>query len=336
MKTFGDKIIFLLAALLATGASALSPALAQTLPVTTAQEMPALDQLAQPAIPAPRPAVPALQLAAPALDGKEVLPAPVADMAAVGDVPAELALVKSAAPLDSPASSSKKAKTAKKKKKGGATETSAQKAVVAPAPKKVLVIRKDHNEDDFNARLTTARMALSRGRPAAAVELFNTLYASNPNNKQVLMGRAVALQQAGQGEEALEAYELVLNNDPKNIEALTNMLGILRNQDQASAVEQLMQLQEIYPYNADIAAQLGMVYGSTGDYQSAVKYLEMADALKPGNIGILYNRAVAYDHMGQMQRAAELYRQALLLAGEGTTDAGFPVDAVKRRLAAIH
>jgi Flp pilus assembly protein TadD len=78
-----------------------------------------------------------------------------------------------------------------------------------------------------------------------------------------------------------------------------------------------------------------MVYGQTGDYEKAIKYLDMADALKPGSAVVLYNKAVAYDHMGRVNEAANLYRQILLLASDGSLDQSFPVESVRQRLATI-
>lgn len=209
-------------------------------------------------------------------------------------------------------------------------------ADAALPPARYLVVKKDHDEDDFDSRLTTARTALAHGRTESALGMFNSLYESNPDDKRVLMGRAVAMQKSGQNTEALAAYEAVLGNDPKNIEALTNMLGILKVQDPASALDKLLQLQEVYPYNADVAAQLGMAYGTSGDYPKALKYLEMADTLKPSNMGVLYNKAVVYDRMGRTQQAADLYRQVLQLADSSAPDQGAPIETIKKRLTTIH
>jgi tetratricopeptide (TPR) repeat protein len=150
------------------------------------------------------------------------------------------------------------------------------------------------------------------------------------------MGRAVALQKLGQDDAALAAYESVLNNDPKNLEALTNMLGLLKKKDPKLAIEKLGQLRETYPYNADITAQLGIAYGSAGQFEDALKYLDMAEALSPGSASVLYNRAVLYDRMGRAQQAGDLYRQIVRMAAEGNLDQTLPLEAIRRRLAVLH
>lgn len=208
-------------------------------------------------------------------------------------------------------------------------------ATVRPLPKDYLIVKKEHNANDFDARLMAARSALAQGSYQAALEMFDDLYRKTPTDMRVQMGRAVALEKLGQTDEAMNAYQGVLRKDPRNVEAMTNMLGMLKGKDAPTAIRKLQQLRDLYPANADVVAQLGMVYGVAGDYGNAIKYLDMADSLKPGNPTVLYNRAVAYDHMGNTPQAATLYRQILLLASDGDLDESFPLDVVRQRLATM-
>lgn len=216
-----------------------------------------------------------------------------------------------------------------------ADEILGQEAIVRPLPKQYLVVKKDHAAGDIDSRLTAARLALGQNRVQPALELFNQLYKDYPKDNRILMGRAVALQKLGQYEEALAAYEDVLNADPKNLEALTNMLGLIKQQNPGLAVEKLLELREAYPYNADITAQLGIAYAGSKEYTEALKYLDMAEALNPGSSEILYNKAVLYDRMGRAQEAGELYRQIVRMSAEGRIDRALPIEAVKRRLATL-
>lgn len=215
------------------------------------------------------------------------------------------------------------------------TEILSVPANIRPLPNSYLVVKKDRGGEDKKSQLTAARAALMQGRDQAALEIFNTLYEESPRDKKVLMGRAVAMQRLGQSEAAVSAYEEVLRNDPKNVEALTNMLGLMRQQDPHLALEKLQQLQDIYPSNADVAAQLGTAYGMVGKYDDALKYLDMANALKPGRASILYNQAIVYDRMGRAGEAATLYRDLIRMHADGTLDESIPVESIKRRLASI-
>jgi len=208
-------------------------------------------------------------------------------------------------------------------------------ANVRPLPQQYVVVKKEREAEDIESQLTAALSALGQNRYVAALEIFNNIYREHPDNAKVLMGRAVSMQKLGQHAAALGAYEDVLRVDPRNLEALTNMLGILKEQDSQTALFNLKQLRDLYPYNADITAQLGMIYGMVKDYPNAIKYLDMADALKPNDMNILYNKAVAYDKMGESRLAADIYRKIVYRASLGEVERTFPIDAVKRRLASI-
>lgn len=259
---------------------------------------------------------------------------------------AEMAIVQNAAVLDQlsqPNAGTVVAQTSQDTVLNSAAATSAgsldalaeQEAVIRPLPKQYLIVRKSHDAEDVDSRLTAARTALAQNRNSGALELFNELYKDYPRDHRVLMGRAVALQKMGQNDSAISAYEDVLTLQPQNLEALTNMLGLLKVQDPALAVQKLSELQQAYPYNADIAAQLGIAEASQGSYEQAARYLDIADALKPGSASVLYNKAVLYDKMGHLQQAADLYRQVVRMYADGNLDEQLPIEAIKRRLSVI-
>lgn len=211
-----------------------------------------------------------------------------------------------------------------------------QDAIIRPLPEGYVTILKSHDVGDFTSRLTQARVALSDNNNAAALDLFNGLQKDYPKDTRPIMGRAVALQKMGQIDSALAAYEDVLNMDPKNLEALTNMLGLLKNKDPQLALEKLKDLRAAYPYQPDIAAQLGVAYAQSGDYDNALKYLNMAQALAPENAYVLYNQAVLYDKMGQSGKAGDLYRQIVRMYAEGDIKDPLPIDQIKQRLIDLH
>jgi Flp pilus assembly protein TadD len=211
----------------------------------------------------------------------------------------------------------------------------ARQAVVRPVPEDYVVVKKEHDADGIDARLANARSALAQNRNSAAYELFNELSESYPKDRRILTGRAVALQKMGQTDAALAAYEEALTQDPRNVDALNNMLGLLKKQDPALALQKLIELREAYPYSADITAQLAVAYGANADYPQALKYLDMADTLTPGSVYVLYNRAVLYDKMGRVDQASDLYRQIVRMAAEGSIEQNLPIDSIKRRLAVL-
>jgi Flp pilus assembly protein TadD len=208
-------------------------------------------------------------------------------------------------------------------------------AIIRPLPDTYIVVRKTGASGSLGAQLESARAALAQGRYDGALELFDALEKSYPADTQVLMGRAIALQGLGQDAQALTAYEAVLNRQPRNIEALTNMLGLLKGQDPQVALSRLQELRNTYPGNADIAAQLGVAAGTAGDTATALRAFAAAEALAPGDASVLYNKAVVLDRAGRTQEAAALYRAVLARASAGTLTRALPLESIRARLAVL-
>lgn len=210
-----------------------------------------------------------------------------------------------------------------------------EQAVVRPLPDQYLTVKKEQAAESLDSRLATARRALNDGRTAAALQFFNELRMDYPNDTRVLMGRAVTLQRLGQNAEALEGYEDVLVNDPKNLDALTNMLGLIKQQNPQLALEKLTDLRNLYPYNGDITTQLAVAHGQMGNLNESLRYITLAEALKPESSYVLYNKAVLYDRLGRTTEAADMYRTLVRRSADGTLDQALPIESIKSRLATI-
>lgn len=290
------------------------------------------------ATPAPIPSMPAAIQAVPPSGFAQPVTPPLPSVSS-GATPsaAEMAIVQNAAMLDQ---LSQPAPISGMPPSGGAQMTGideilGQEAVVRPLPEEYLIVKKDKQARSKDSILKAARLALSQNRDAAALELFNEMQKEHPDDGQILMGKAITLQKLGQDSEALAVYEEVLSHDPKNVEVLTNMLGLLKAQDPGLALKSLIELQEVYPYNADITAQLAISYAGAGQYEQAMKYLNVADALKPGSAYVLYNRAVLLDKTGHRAEAGDLYRKIIRMHADGDIDISLPIEAIKTRLSTL-
>lgn len=206
-------------------------------------------------------------------------------------------------------------------------------AVVRPLPKKFLILKKSARSKTKDAKVFAAQRAMNEGRYQAAYEMFDRLGEKYKKDKRVLMGKALSLQKIGNTERAIEAYEHVLTHHPKNIDAFTNMLGLLRKQEPGLALEKLIELYEIYPSNEAVLAQLGSTYGYLGRYEEGVRYLDIAITLDRDNISYLYNRAVLLDHLGRRVEAVGAYQMILNMASRTEKFKGtIPLDSIRMRL----
>ena len=176
---------------------------------------------------------------------------------------------------------------------------------------KFIIVNRDQGPQGIDSQIVAANRALKLGQYEAAASMFGTLYAKNPRDPRILMGRAVALQNTGNPELALRTYDQLLNVDHNNTNALVNMLGLLRKQYPEVALRRLTNLYDKYPGNAMIAAQIGVTEADQGQYDDAIKYLGIAASMEPNNAQHQFNMAVIADRAGKREDALKYYEQAL-------------------------
>jgi predicted AlkP superfamily phosphohydrolase/phosphomutase/Tfp pilus assembly protein PilF len=120
--------------------------------------------------------------------------------------------------------------------------------------------------------------------------------------------------EAGRYKEAAAAYRRLLADDPKDASLHTSLAGTL---------------------------------GAMGEYDEAIKHLEMATRLDPLNVEAYHNRAVILERQGRKQQAIELYRRAVkynaqyepsrqaLLRLVGTADVNAPRNEQEKKAFAL-
>lgn len=182
--------------------------------------------------------------------------------------------------------------------------------VMEPA-QKMIVVSKDRNESSEESLLISANRALKLKRYDAALEMFDQLYAKNKRDVRILMGRAVAQQNMGLNESAIQSYEEVLTLKPNNTDAVINMMGLVRKQYPEVALRRLLDLYSKYPSNAGIAAQIGVTNAELGHFDDAMRYLGIASTLEPNNAQHWFNMGIAADRGGSTAEAIKMYERAL-------------------------
>ena len=182
----------------------------------------------------------------------------------------------------------------------------------AVEPGQTLVIVDGVRKPNDKMSITVAAdRALSLGFYDSALNLYTGLAAKNPRDPHVLMGEAVAQQKLGMTDAAIQSYNKVLEVSPNNIDAMVNMLGLIKQKDPTGALQHMLALQDRFPDDAGLAAQIGMAEGESGNYREAVHYLGKAAALQPTNPQHPFNMAIMADRNGDAADAVKFYQQAL-------------------------
>ncbi len=125
----------------------------------------------------------------------------------------------------------------------------------------------------------------------------------------------LAHHQAGQLEQAYDAYQQALRAEPNHPDAL-HLLGMLAHQigDSALALELINLAINAQPASPVFHSNLGNVLQSQGQHEEAIASFRHALALDSGNAVFHYNLGQALQTHGQLHDAAASYRQAITLA----------------------
>lgn len=200
-----------------------------------------------------------------------------------------------------------------------------------------MIVEKGEDNGLIESRLVNANRAASLGSYDAALKFYDELYKKNPSDPRILMGRAVTLQKLGETQKAIDGYRDVLDVEPNNPEAITNLMGLIGKTQPAVALQNLLDLKDRYPRNAAVAAQLGLAYAESGNPQDGLKQLNAAATLQPENPLHFFNMAVIYDRLKDRQNAIRYYEQALdTYSVNGEPSSGsFSREQVYDRLAAL-
>lgn len=188
----------------------------------------------------------------------------------------------------------------------------------------------------LTAQIISANRAVKLGRYDAAKEMYDELYRLNPRDGQILSGRALLLQKMGFADQAISAYEELLDIYPDNTDAIVNLAGLIRKQYPAVALNKLLDLHMKVPNNTAVTAQLGVAYADSGNYVDALRYLGDAASMDPKNALHFYNMAVISEKAGKNSQAVSYYEKALELDaiyGDGKNN--IPREKIYDRLAQI-
>jgi tetratricopeptide (TPR) repeat protein len=198
-----------------------------------------------------------------------------------------------------------------------------------------VVVRETHGAGSREAAVASAQRAMSLGRYASALQIFEDLHRSNSRSPQVAMGRAIALQRLGRLEEAVLAYNDFLALKPNDINARVNMLGVMSQKYPAVALRQLLDLRREHSSHVGVTAQLAVTYAQTNDIDNAMKFLGVAAGMEPENPIHVYNMAVIADTSKKQKDAVLFYEEALEIDAVYGSKSSLPRDEIYERLARI-
>ncbi len=171
--------------------------------------------------------------------------------------------------------------------------------------------------------------ALIKSDFEVAVKSYQDLAALFPNDPDILLSLARAIDNLGQWPKAIETYEMVLALNPGHGAALVDLGRVQmlhgQNDEAIRSLEKALQIREFqdnWESMGMIHSILGVAFRETGRTEEAIEHLNRSLDFRRkagdgrGQAVTLTNLAVVYEQRGQIDRALEVENQALSLARE--------------------
>ncbi|MCF8055359.1 MAG: tetratricopeptide repeat protein [Desulfocapsa sp.] len=157
-----------------------------------------------------------------------------------------------------------------------------------------------------------ASLFMEQGQLQKGYDILDTAIEEYPNNPTIYFEYGLLLEEEGRQAEAIESMEKVLELQPDHAEAL-NYIGYTWADMDINLEQALKYIQkaiELKPGNGYIQDSLGWVYFRMGDLASAKVELMRAIDLEPNDPNIHDHMGDVYLQQGDIEKAREAYQRA--------------------------
>ncbi len=156
-------------------------------------------------------------------------------------------------------------------------------------------------------------LALELGKNAIALKMLETWLDQNPDDQEIATLLATAQVQVGDATAARRHYEALLpTSDPV---VLNNLAWIYMTEGDERALEFARLAHEHAPGNPDVADTLGWILVLDNQVEEGLRHLKASALAKPRNASVQYHLGVAYQKIGDVERARNALERALKLGG---------------------
>ncbi len=160
--------------------------------------------------------------------------------------------------------------------------------------------------------INRAKLAIKVRDYDQAIKFLNKVQKNEPDISGINILLGIIHQKLKKYKEAIQYYDLALEKNSKDIDALNN-LGIiykeLEKYDQS--LEYLEAALNLQPKRSDILYNIGNVYKALGKNDEAVRFFQKALQINP-NFRFAYNNlGTVYEEQGELDRAINIYQKGL-------------------------
>ncbi|MFL9996512.1 tetratricopeptide repeat protein [Paraburkholderia sediminicola] len=167
---------------------------------------------------------------------------------------------------------------------------------------------------DIHARVNLGNLMLASKRFEPAIDEFTRSVDSGDRRDDTYLSRAYALRLSGDAAKALDDYDVVIAQNPKDARGHLGK-GLVFDDigKPGAAVAEFTDALKADPTNADAMLALAMDLHDQHKYARAIAAYTSALKVRPGTAWIVEQRALAYQHMGNWVQAISDYSTAISL-----------------------
>lgn len=141
------------------------------------------------------------------------------------------------------------------------------------------------------------------GKPADGETRLAQWVNEHPKDAVVRLYFAETLARSGRRAPAIEQFQRVVKEHPRNAKALNNLAWLYYEEKDPRALATAKQAYELKRDDAQILDTLGWILVEAGQVREGLPHVEKAFAIAPGSPGIHYHRAAALAKSGDKLRA---------------------------------
>jgi tetratricopeptide (TPR) repeat protein len=215
-----------------------------------------------------------------------------------------------------------------------APEPSGTVSMAAPQTDNSITVTKGGGTPAVNPYLAHAYQWFQSGEMDKASQAYNRVLQSDPRNIDALLGLAAIHLDRGEMDQAGAQYLKVLDLSPHNAYAEAGLIALVGRHDPAAAESRLKNLIAQKP-GAFLYFTLGNVYSDQGRWGDAQQAYFDAVRLEPGSADYAFNLAVSLEHLNQPKPALDYYQRAVLLAQANPGGIHFDLNQAKARISKL-
>lgn len=190
------------------------------------------------------------------------------------------------------------------------------------------------NANAAQSHLSDAYAAYQQQDYELALQLYQRVIRFDPYHRDASLGAAASATLSGEPGTAEQLYRHLLSLDALDTEAFAGLLRLVAQHPQRAIIElELLQHTEHHNHPVLLTTALGNHFARQQRWRDAELAYAKAVAKPPVTADLTFNYAVVLDRLGQSQRAATRYQQALDLSAE--QEVLFDRQAATRRLQSI-